>query len=140
VLARAGWLAASLWIVGIGARMGFTYSAAHGAGPAIATFSAVHDITSAAAWVAAFVLMGLAEVTARLVVLRLRARAVPVASISVAATAPAYRQVQAGLAAGAGRPSSTCRSACVQPGWPAAGVVDRKLTARRTGHMLVGAL
>lgn len=94
VLARAGWLAAGLWIIGIGARMGFAFSSDHGAGPAIGRFSIAHQITSADAWVAALVMMALAEVTARLVVLRLRGRRLRLAGSSAAvASAPAYEQV-----------------------------------------------
>lgn len=73
VLARAGWLAAILWIVGIGARMGFAYASGHGAGPDIVRFSAAHAITSGSAWVAALVMMALAEVITRTAVMRLRA-------------------------------------------------------------------
>jgi hypothetical protein len=71
-LARAGWVAAALWIGGIGSRMAFAYAAAHGAGPAIGRFSVVHHITGGAAWTAALVLMALAEVVARLVTLQAR--------------------------------------------------------------------
>lgn len=79
-LARAGWIAAILWVVGIGARMGFAYASGHGGGPAIARFSAAHSITSSDAWVAALVIMALAEVIARLAVLRLRAWQLPAGS------------------------------------------------------------
>ena len=84
---QAGWVAAILWVVGIGARMGFAYASDHGSGPAIARFSAAHSITSADAWVAALVMMALAEVIARLAVLRLRARQLPVASTPATAVA-----------------------------------------------------
>ncbi len=90
-LARAGWLAAALWIAGIDARMGFAFFSGHGAGPAIAGFSISHHITGANAWVAALVMMALAEVTARLVVLRLRARKLPAAA-GLAARTPAHAQ------------------------------------------------
>jgi hypothetical protein len=53
--------------------MGFAYAATHGAGPAIAHFSAAHHVT-ADAWVAAFVLMAIAEAVTRLLVIHLRAR------------------------------------------------------------------
>jgi peptidoglycan/LPS O-acetylase OafA/YrhL len=79
-LAKAGWLAAALWIAGIGSRMGFAFVSDHGAGPAIARFSVAHSITGADAWVAALVIMALAEVIARLGVLRLRARILPAAA------------------------------------------------------------
>ncbi len=86
-LTRAGVIAAILWIVGIGARMGFAYASDHGSGPAIARFSAAHSITSADAWVAALVMMALAEVLARLTVLWVRSRQLP--AVSVQASAPA---------------------------------------------------
>jgi hypothetical protein len=89
-LARAGWLAAILWIVGIGARMGFAFWSDHGGGPAITRFSITHTITGSNAWVAALVLMAFAEVIVRLAVLRLRARRLPVPAS--AARAPAYEQ------------------------------------------------
>jgi hypothetical protein len=80
-LARAGSLAAILWVVGIGARMSFGYASGHGAGPAIVRFSVAHSITSGSAWVAALVMMALAEVITRLVVMWLRGRRLPAAAI-----------------------------------------------------------
>ena len=59
-LGRAGVLAASMWIAGVGARMVFYFAATHGAGPAIAAFSIAHHITGSAAWTAALVMMALA--------------------------------------------------------------------------------
>lgn len=88
-LARAGALAAVLWIVGIGARMAFAFASDHGAGPAIGRFSAAHAITGADAWVAALVIMALSEVIARLIVMRLRARRLPAAAHGIAAPVPA---------------------------------------------------
>ena len=73
VLARAGWLAAGLWVAGMGARMGFVLASEHGAHRAIAQFSAAHQITGAEAWTAALVLMALCEVASRLAALALRA-------------------------------------------------------------------
>jgi len=73
-LGRAGVLAAGLWVAGVGARMAFALAVGHGAGPAIARFSAAHQITGANAWVAALVMMALADVLARLVVLFVRGR------------------------------------------------------------------
>jgi hypothetical protein len=75
-LARAGLLAASLWIAGCGARMAFAYGSDHGLGPDIAHFSMHHAITGASAWVAALVLMALADVVARTLVLHARGRRV----------------------------------------------------------------
>jgi len=87
-LGRAGVLAASMWIAGVGARMVFYFAATHGAGPAIAAFSIAHHITGSAAWTAALVMMALADVTARLVTAYLRGRslaaeATPVVAVSV---------------------------------------------------------
>jgi hypothetical protein len=72
-LARAGWLAAGLWIAGVGARLVFAWAAEHGAGPSIGRFSVAHHITGADAWVAALVIMALADVLTRTLVFRLRA-------------------------------------------------------------------
>jgi hypothetical protein len=71
-LGRAGWLAASMWVGGVGARLAFAVAATYGAGPAIARFSVAHHITGSAAWVAALVMMALADVLTRLVVIYLR--------------------------------------------------------------------
>ena len=93
-LGRAGVLAVSMWIAGVGARMVFYFAATHGAGPAIAAFSIAHHITGSAAWTAALVMMALADVTARLVTVWMRGRgltatAAPIASTSVPAGAGA---------------------------------------------------
>ena len=73
-LGRAGWLAAGLWITGVGARMAFAIAASNGAGPAIARFSIAHQITGSAAWVAALIMMALADVLTRLIVIYARGR------------------------------------------------------------------
>ena len=73
-LGRAGWLAAGLWITGVGARMAFAVAAGNGAGPAIARFTAAHQITGKTAWVAALIMMALADVLTRLVVIYVRGR------------------------------------------------------------------
>ena len=70
--AKAGVVAAVLWVVGIGFRMAFSFGAGHGAGPAIERFSVQHSITGNQAWVAALVLMALGEVVSRMLVLRIR--------------------------------------------------------------------
>jgi hypothetical protein len=93
-LGRAGVLAASMWIAGVGARMTFYFAATHGAGPAIARFSIAHHITGSAAWTAALVMMTLADVLTRLAVVYLRGRRVgakptPVAAASIPAGAGA---------------------------------------------------
>jgi hypothetical protein len=57
--------------------MAFSLWSDHGGAPHIASFSVAHQITGASAWVAALVIMALAEVLARLSILRLRARLLP---------------------------------------------------------------
>jgi hypothetical protein len=88
-LGRAGWLAASLWITGVGARMAFAIAATNGAGPAIARFSLAHLITGSAAWVAALIMMALADVLTRLVIIYLRGRRLTAAPAALPAPAPA---------------------------------------------------
>jgi hypothetical protein len=70
--AKAGVIAAALWIIGIGSRLGFEEFWSHGGTHTIVSFSIAHDITSQNAWVAGLVLMALAEVISRLVVIRIR--------------------------------------------------------------------
>ena len=53
VFAKAGVVAAVLWVVGIGTRMGFALWVSHGGQTAVARFSVLHHITSGAAWGAA---------------------------------------------------------------------------------------
>jgi len=72
--AKAGLVAATLWVVGIGARMGFALWVGHGGQAAVVRFSALHQITSGSAWAAAFVLMALAEVVSRTGILYLKTR------------------------------------------------------------------
>ncbi|MDH6135333.1 hypothetical protein P3T37_004748 [Kitasatospora sp. MAA4] len=76
VVAKAGLLAAALWIVGMLSRTGFVYAVNHGYAKQIADFSRTELITGAEAWTAALVLMALAQVVARQLVLRVRALAV----------------------------------------------------------------
>ena len=67
-------------------------AATHGAGPVIARFSVAHQITGSAAWMAALVLMALADVLTRLVVIHLRGRrlaAAPAAAARIPAGARA---------------------------------------------------
>lgn len=73
LMVRATGTAAALWVVGVGARMGFAMYAENGGGPTIAGFSAGHHITGAAAWTDCLLLMSLAEVLARTVLLAARA-------------------------------------------------------------------
>jgi hypothetical protein len=85
-LGRAGVLATSMWLAGVGARMAFYFAATHGADPAIAWFSIAYHITGSAAWTAALVMMALADVTARLVTVYLRGRRLAATATPVAAT------------------------------------------------------
>ena len=91
-LGRAGWLAAGLWITAVGARMAFAIADANGAGPAIARFSMAHQITGETAWVAALIMMALADVLTRLVVIYVRGH-------RLTATAPARPAVRIGASA-----------------------------------------
>jgi hypothetical protein len=70
--AKAGVIASILWIVGLGSRLAFEEFWTHGGTSDVVNFSVAHDITSQNAWVAALVIMALAEVISRLIVLRLR--------------------------------------------------------------------
>ncbi|WP_031516152.1 hypothetical protein [Streptomyces sp. NRRL F-5123] len=74
VLVKAGAVAAILWVLGMGARMGFQLWTEHGGGDDVARFSVAHHITGDQAWVAAFVLMALTEVVTRLATIFVRSR------------------------------------------------------------------
>jgi hypothetical protein len=67
-MAKAGALAAVLWVAGVGARMAFALYATHGGGRQIGQFSIEHQITPHA-WVACLILMALTEVVSRSAVL-----------------------------------------------------------------------
>jgi len=73
-IAKAGALAACLWVLGIGARMGFALWVDHGGQHAVASFSVTHDITTADAWATAFILMAITEVASRTLVLFAKTR------------------------------------------------------------------
>lgn len=74
MVAKAGLVAALLWIVGMASRTGFEYAATHNGEHAIADFSRSNSITGADAWTAALLLMALAQVLARTATIRIRAR------------------------------------------------------------------
>lgn len=82
--AKAGALAGTLWVVGVGTRFAFQLYASHGGAAAIAHFSAAHAITTSGAWVAALILMAIGEALARTAVLAWRAYAVSPSHVSVA--------------------------------------------------------
>ena len=71
--ARATAAAVVLWVVGIVARLAFSLYAQHGGGETIARFSVAHALDMQA-WIAALVLMALAEVVSRTAVLIVRSR------------------------------------------------------------------
>ncbi|WP_042381889.1 hypothetical protein [Streptacidiphilus melanogenes] len=75
-VARAGVIAAALWIVGMASRAGFEFWATHSGSSTIASFSRSNLITGSAAWTAGLLLMALAQVLARLAVVRAKARRV----------------------------------------------------------------
>jgi len=72
-LARVGWIAGGLLVLGIGARMAFAFAVGHGLEATVRTFSIDHEI-GAAAWPVALVVMALAEVAARLAIVQARGR------------------------------------------------------------------
>lgn len=71
-IAKAGTAAAILWVVGIGARVGFYIWVTHGGQAAVSSFSSSVHVTSGAAWAAGFILMAMAEVVSRTAVLYLK--------------------------------------------------------------------
>ena len=77
VKARAGWLAAALWIAGMSARLAFGLFATNGGGGAVATWSADLGLHAAGTWASALIAMALVEVLVRSGVLFVRARRVP---------------------------------------------------------------
>ena len=72
-LVKAGWIAAGVWVLGMGFRFAFAVWASNGGGPDLVRFSAEHHISSGKAWTAALVLMALGEVVCRTGVLWYRA-------------------------------------------------------------------
>jgi len=73
-LAKAGAVAAVLWVVGIGARVTFSLWVGHGGAATIRGFSLAHRITGGPAWGTAFILMALTEVATRTGVIYVKAR------------------------------------------------------------------
>jgi len=69
---RAGWIAASLWVGSMTARLGFIYWITHSGSDDLVRFSMHHDITSSSTWQDALVLMALAEVIVRIGILVVR--------------------------------------------------------------------
>ncbi|MFF3515715.1 hypothetical protein [Streptomyces sp. NPDC002573] len=74
VLIKAGVISAVLWVIGMGARLGFQQWVEHGGADDVARFSIDHQITGEQAWVAALLLMALTEVVTRLATIFVRSR------------------------------------------------------------------
>lgn len=72
-LARVGWIAGGLLVLGIGSRMAFAFAIGHGLEPTLRSFGIAHQL-GAAAWPVAFVLMALLEVGSRIAVVQIRGR------------------------------------------------------------------
>ncbi|HEV8064608.1 MAG TPA: hypothetical protein VGP46_07240 [Acidimicrobiales bacterium] len=73
--AKAGVVAAVLWVLGVGMRFAFQLYATHGGGDAIGRFSITHHISVLGnnnAWVAALILMAIGEAVVRSLVLAYR--------------------------------------------------------------------
>ena len=71
-IAKAGAIAAILWVAGVGTRFAFQLYATHGGAGSIARFSAAHSITSGQAWAAALILMAIGEAFTRTAVVAYR--------------------------------------------------------------------
>jgi len=69
VLARAGWVSAFFWVLGMGSRFAFVYWISHSGASTIADFSARHSISSGEAWTVALLAMAVCEVLGRSAVL-----------------------------------------------------------------------
>ncbi|MEU0939017.1 hypothetical protein [Embleya sp. NPDC005971] len=89
LLIKAGAVSAVLWVLGMGARMGFQIWVDHGGADHVAHFSLAHDITTDQAWVSAFVLMALTEVVTRVATIFVRSRLVASGRPVTAAARPA---------------------------------------------------
>jgi hypothetical protein len=73
VWCKAGVVAASVWVLGMGFRMGFdVWANTHSGGTSLYHFSIHHSITSAQAFTTAFVLMAFAQVFFRVGILQYR--------------------------------------------------------------------
>ncbi len=73
IVLQAGIAYAAVWAIVFGGRLAFGWAASGVWRTAVGQFSITHEITGAAAWTAAFVLMAIAMVGARTLVLAARA-------------------------------------------------------------------
>ncbi len=71
-MAKAGAIAAILWVAGVGTRFAFQLYVSHGGSGAVARFSAAHSINSGEAWVAALILMAVGEAITRTAIVAYR--------------------------------------------------------------------
>jgi hypothetical protein len=104
-VAKAGLVAAGLWILGTGGRLAFQVYASHGGGSAIERFSVAHSITSVEAWTSALILMALSEAVVRTGILTWRGsaarrRSLPVVAIPMRAAGGAEAGPLAGPVTG----------------------------------------
>jgi hypothetical protein len=65
VLARAGWISAIFWVLGMGSRFAFLIWVNNGGSSTIGHFSATHSITGGEAWTVALLAMAVFEVCGR---------------------------------------------------------------------------
>lgn len=77
IKARAGWLAAALWVAGMSARLAFGLFATSGGGATVAAWSADLGLHAAGTWASALIAMALVEVLVRSSVLFVRSRRMP---------------------------------------------------------------
>ena len=84
IVTTAGVGYAVLWIAVIGGRIAFAYSATGRASRSVGEFSIAQQITGAAVWTAAFVLMALAMVLTRVAVTAAHARIISARRVAVA--------------------------------------------------------
>jgi hypothetical protein len=73
IVTQAGFTYAALWVIVFGGRLAFAWAASHVWSHQVAQFSIQHEITSSAAWTAAFVFMALSMVLTRTIVVAFRA-------------------------------------------------------------------
>jgi hypothetical protein len=99
IFVRAGFIAASLWVLGMGARLGFAVWSEHSGGPALVRFSAQHDITAVQAWVSGLILMVLCEVCTRVGTILIRAAAAKRGGVRTGAQSATTRRISSRVSA-----------------------------------------
>ncbi|NNN02791.1 MAG: hypothetical protein HKL87_02185 [Acidimicrobiaceae bacterium] len=71
-MAKAGLVAATLWVLGTGGRFAFQFYATHGGAATIERFSVSHSLSGTSVWATSLILMAICEVVGRTVVLATR--------------------------------------------------------------------